>query len=196
VPAYPSIVYIIRHGEKLGDPASDSDSIVDLSIRGSARAAALPSLFISANPQLSVSLTSTGSGYGAQFLQQTISGPAARFSRPDFLFATKASSNSNRPVETITPLAGALNLPISANVADKDFDCLVSTLQESTYTGKVVLICWHHGNIPGLAKKLGIANPPAWDATVFDRVWEIAYDAGGPTLLDQPQQLLFGDAEI
>src|SRR6476619_5993310 len=42
----PSKVMIIRHGEKLGDPVSDDDGGKHLSLQGSARAAALPSLFL------------------------------------------------------------------------------------------------------------------------------------------------------
>ena len=42
----PSVVYLIRHGEKLGDANNDKDGSPDLSVRGSARAAALPSLFL------------------------------------------------------------------------------------------------------------------------------------------------------
>jgi hypothetical protein len=38
----PKQVLIIRHGEKCGDPKKDDDG--NLSVRGSARAAALPSL--------------------------------------------------------------------------------------------------------------------------------------------------------
>ena len=42
---FPSAVMIIRHGEKPGDPSNDNDGGPNLSILGSARAAALPSLF-------------------------------------------------------------------------------------------------------------------------------------------------------
>ncbi|MEJ0076741.1 MAG: hypothetical protein WDO17_15075 [Alphaproteobacteria bacterium] len=42
----PSTVMIIRHGEKLGDPVSDDDGGKHLSLQGSARAAALPTLFL------------------------------------------------------------------------------------------------------------------------------------------------------
>jgi hypothetical protein len=49
----PGQVFIIRHGEKLGDPKKDDDGGRHLSIKGSARAAALPGLFVAAQPQLS-----------------------------------------------------------------------------------------------------------------------------------------------
>ena len=41
----PQTIHLVRHGEKLGDASSDKDGGPDLSVRGSARAAALPSLF-------------------------------------------------------------------------------------------------------------------------------------------------------
>ena len=44
--AYPSLVLVIRHGEKPGAAGDDKDGGPHLSIRGSARAAALPALFI------------------------------------------------------------------------------------------------------------------------------------------------------
>ena len=42
----PGVVYLIPHGEKLGDASNDKDVGPDLSVRGSARAAALASLFL------------------------------------------------------------------------------------------------------------------------------------------------------
>jgi hypothetical protein len=42
---YPVQVLMIRHGEKLGNSSDDIDGGPDPSLRGSARAAALPSLF-------------------------------------------------------------------------------------------------------------------------------------------------------
>ena len=47
----PAQILIIRHGEKIGDPKKDDDGGRHLSIRGSARAAGLPSLFVPAMPQ-------------------------------------------------------------------------------------------------------------------------------------------------
>ena len=119
-----------------------------------------------------------------------------RFTTPDVLFATKASGSSNRPVETITPLSAALNLPYDASCSDDEYATLATEIKSnSDYTDKIVLICWHHGNIPALAEQFGITQPPTWDATVFDRVWEIAYNPGPPNLQDLPQQLLYGDSK-
>jgi phosphohistidine phosphatase SixA len=120
----------------------------------------------------------------------------ARFDTPDFLFATKASQRSNRPVETIAPLARALHLPIDARFADEKFASLARDLSShSRYSGKTVLVCWHHGNIPRLAAALGVASPPStWPEAQFDRIWRIRYLDGGATLEDLPQHLLDGDS--
>jgi hypothetical protein len=167
----PATVLIIRHGEKPGDPATDNagDS-VDLSTRGYERAAAL-SVYV-----------------------------PATFGKPDFLFATQASKHSNRPVETITPLAKALGLPIDHKHADDDYAKVAEdVLTHHKYSGKLVLICWHHGKIPELTAALGGVPPIAhWPGTVFDRVWRIDYPAGGATtglpVQNIPQQLLYGDS--
>jgi broad specificity phosphatase PhoE len=116
--------------------------------------------------------------------------------RPDFLFATHVSKNSNRPVETITPLSAALGLPISHEINDKDYAALAKELLSGRYAGKVVLVAWHHGSIPMLARALG-ATPPydPWPDTQFDRVWKIDFHQGQVTLTDLPQGLMPGDSK-
>jgi hypothetical protein len=191
----PSTIYIIRHGEKLGDPAKDDDHIKDLSVWGSARASALPSLFLAATPELSCALTTGTNGFTAQYTQNSLSGEAPRFPPPDFLFATEESSSSNRPVETISPLSAALNLTLNAPYPDGQYCELANEIKSNpAYANKIVLVCWHHGTIPQLAVQFGVVNPPPWDGTVFDRVWEIAYTPGPVALKDHPQRLLYGDS--
>jgi broad specificity phosphatase PhoE len=162
----PATVLLIRHAEK---PAEG----IDLAPAGFARAKALPQLF-------------GGAGAAAPH----------NLPRPDFLFATHLSKNSNRPVETITPLSEALKLPISHDVADKDYATLAAELLSGKYAGKVVLVAWHHGSLPGFAKALG-ATPPydPWPDTQFDRVWRIDYKDGKATLTDLPQGLMAGDSK-
>src|SRR5258708_27023986 len=174
----PSQVLIIRHAEKLGDPKTDSDGGPDLSIRGSARAAALPSLFVPVTPVLSCPLHQTKDTFNGSYQQVQLSGPPPRFPAPDFIFATKKSHHSNRPRETITPLAAALEQTINhqySNSAKDIADMGKEILNSGTYTGKIVLICWHHGAIPDVANALGVWQTPSWKGTVFDRVWQIAF---------------------
>jgi hypothetical protein len=162
----PATIMLIRHAEK---PAEG----IDLAPAGFARAKALPQLI-------------GGAGAAAPH----------NLPRPDFLFATHLSKNSNRPVETITPLSEALKLPISHDVADKDYATLAAELLSGKYAGKVVLVAWHHGSLPGFAKALG-ATPPydPWPDTQFDRVWRIDYKDGKATLTDLPQRLMPGDSK-
>ena len=191
---FPSCIYIVRHGEKLGDAANDKNGGPDLSIQGSARAAALPSLFVPAN--MSCILTAGSSNFTGQYA--TVSGVKAgspRFLTPNFLFATQKSKHSNRPVETITPLSLATGLTINSSYPDSGYGDLAKVALGGQYAGKVVLICWHHGEIPALAAALGVSNPPKWKETVFDLVWQITYTKGKANLKVHHQKLLYGDAK-
>lgn len=196
--AGPNQVLVIRHGEKVGDPKKDDDGGRHLSIQGSARAAALPSLFAPAMPQLSCKLRHSAAEFIGLYRQIPTKGKAPRFPTPNFIFATQRSKNSNRPIETVTPLATALNLHIDDGYEDNDEEIKELTgaiLNHQPFAGKIVLICWHHAKIPAIAKALGIAKPPKWDAKVFDRVWQITYAKGKASLQDLPQMLLYGDSK-
>jgi broad specificity phosphatase PhoE len=122
----------------------------------------------------------------------------AHFPKPDFLIATKRSSHSDRPLETITPLAKAMHLEIDQKFKDDDFaDLAQSVLTDPKYAGKTVLIAWHHGKIPDLAHALGAKDAPGkWPGeAVFDRVWKITYDKGVAKWEDLPERALPGDSE-
>jgi len=163
-PEPPKTILLIRHAEK---PAVG----MDLSPAGFERAKVIPKLF---------------GGAGA-------AGPH-NLPRPDFLFATHVSKNSNRPVETITPLSAVLGLPISHDIGDKDYATLAKELLNGKYAGKVVLVAWHHGSLPGFAKALGAVPPyDPWPDAQFDRVWRIDYAGGKAALSDLPQGLMAGD---
>lgn len=135
---FPSLVMIIRHGEKPGSP-DGTDGGVDLSILGSARAAALPSLFTPGTadgatgtpPQVTCGTALGQSGqYTGTYGAVTVATAPPCFPVPKFLFATEQpspqqgssqqrsqkrsahkgsdSDSSNRPYETIVPLSEAL----------------------------------------------------------------------------------------
>jgi hypothetical protein len=90
-----------------------------------------------------------------------------------------------------------LNLFINDRFENTDVDIKKMTnaiLNEPGFAGKIVLICWHHGKIPDVAKALGVAKPPKWDGKVFDRVWQITFPKGKTALVDLPQMLLYGDS--
>jgi broad specificity phosphatase PhoE len=115
---------------------------------------------------------------------------------PQVLFASHQSKNSNRPVETITQLSEALKLPINSSIDDKDIAGLAKELLSGRYAGKVVLVAWHHGSIPAIARALGAVPPyDPWPDTQFDRLWKIDYKDGKATLTDVPQALMPGDSK-
>ena len=93
-------------------------------------------------------------------------------------------------------LSAALGLPISHEIDDKDFATLATELLSGKYAGKVVLVAWHHGSLPGLARALGAVPPyDPWPDAQFDRVWRIDYHNGKATLTDLPQGLMAGDSK-
>jgi hypothetical protein len=168
---FPRQVLIIRHAEK-----PDEADNVNLTEQGKERAKLLPQLF-----------------------QRSDTRPMP-FDKPDFLFATKNSQKSHRPLQTITPLAEALKLPINADFPNADHAKLAEHLLSSPkYAGKVVLISWHHGTTPDLAKELRASVPEKyipWPKETFDRVWQITYDEKGKTTFsNRPQQLLPTDSK-
>jgi len=121
--------------------------------------------------------------------------PGGSLPTPQVIFAAAQSAHSNRSVQTITPLAQALHLSIDDRFSDNDYKALAAELLSGKYAGKVVLIAWHHGNIPQLAAALG-ATPPynPWPAEQYDRIWRIDYANGKVTLQDLPYPIPSGDS--
>jgi hypothetical protein len=142
-------------------------SQVDLSALGRARAAALPKLF------------------------------PMPFATPTVLFAARASKESNRSVETLQPLSQALRLRIDDRFPDDAFAQLASLiLTGAGYASAHILVCWHHGMIPGLAAALGAVEAPTrWPPTQYDHVWQLRYGAGKVTFDDRLAALLPGDRD-
>jgi phosphohistidine phosphatase SixA len=99
------------------------------------------------------------------------------------LFACAPSKDSDRPYETIEPLAKVLGLTIDNSFADHQHAELAQKILEGSksYSGKTILICWHHEQIPALARDdFGQASAPAqWSGHVFDQIWQIDYSAAG-----------------
>jgi hypothetical protein len=143
------------------------DKDPNLSPQGFKRAQALPSLFLNGT-----------------------------LARPGAIFATAPSKHSNRPIETVTPLAQALHLRINNDYEDIEASPLAKHVLGGKYAGKVVVIAWHHGEIPNVARALGVTDAPKkWDADIFDQIWKIQYVDGKAEMTVIHEHLLPGDSE-
>jgi hypothetical protein len=101
----------------------------------------------------------------------------------DHLFAAADSKGSKRPRLTLTPLSRATGLAINQPFTDKQFQELARELQTRPH-GKHIIICWHHGEIPGLLQALGarpeqLLHKGKWPDEVFGWVIQLRYDENG-----------------
>ena len=105
----------------------------------------------------------------------------------EHIFAAQNSKNSNRSVETVTPLAASLRLPINQSYASGSYAALAKAVRsDSAYGGKTILIAWHHSTMPKLARALGAANVPRkWPNESFDMIWKLTYNSDGSASLQQ-----------
>lgn len=145
--ATPAQILIIRHGEK---PEEGSH----LSPRGYRRARALVAYF-----QHDPAVT--------------------RFGTPVAIYAMGQSSADSglRPIETVTPLAHALGLPVLSPYEKDDTTELVhAVLNNPAYAGKMVLICWEHKKITPMVSEFGVSPEQSWPDSSFDQVWEIDFN--------------------
>lgn len=105
-----------------------------------------------------------------------------QFGTPDFLIAAKSSKKSQRPYDTIAPLANALGLKINETFDDDETDALVDHMERSdTYAAKYGVISWRHSDISALMAALGAPNnsyPQVWDPAVFNLILDISFRDG------------------
>jgi broad specificity phosphatase PhoE len=114
---------------------------------------------------------------------------------PQFVFATAISKHSARPFETINPLSAKIGVPIDATYADQDYGALAAQLLSDPRfadANNLILVCWHHGNIPSMAHALGAnagSYPDPWDAQVFNQILVLSYSGDNApqlTMLTEP----------
>ena len=114
-----------------------------------------------------------------------------RFAKPTALYAAKSTANSLRCLETIEPLAKALQIRVDHSFVDAKFNALAKSILSND---GVVLVCWKHDGLPALAAALGVKQPPAWPSKQYDHIWQITYSPDGSAALkDISQRLLPGD---
>ena len=102
---------------------------------------------------------------------------------PNAVLVAADSKQSHRPRLTVEPFAKAANLPIDNRFGNKQPADLAAELR-ANYSGKVILVCWHHGQVPALLRALG-ADPETllpngkWPRDVHDWVIVLSYDQDG-----------------
>ena len=122
---------------------------------------------------------------------------------PQAVVVAADSKHSHRPRLTVQRFAKAANLPIDNRFANKQPADLAAELR-ANYQGKVILVCWHHGQIPALLHALG-AMPETllpngkWPRDVYDWVIMVSFDENGHVIPDSTKRisehLLPGDSQ-
>ena len=122
---------------------------------------------------------------------------------PEAVLVAADSKHSHRPRLTVQPFAKAANLPIDNRFANKQPADLAAELR-ANYQGKVILICWHHGQIPAVLRALG-ADPTTllpngkWPKDVYDWAIVLSFDENGRLVPDSTKRitehLLQGDSQ-
>lgn len=128
--------------------------------------------------------------------------------RPERVFATKPTSHakSRRELDTASPAADRLGLEVDASHGHGQVDELAAQILADR---RPALVVWHHGEIPSLARALGVDPadvPAAWPDGRYDLLWVLTHQSTpaatgeGPahySLEIVPQRLLAGDvAEV
>lgn len=107
----------------------------------------------------------------------------SKWLEPTVIFAANDSKKSHRPRLTVEPFAKAAKLPIDTRFGNNQSAELAADLR-ANQQGKVILICWRHGNIPALLRALG-AKPKRflpngkWPDAVYDWVILLRFGQNG-----------------
>lgn len=102
-----------------------------------------------------------------------------QYGRPDYIFASANSKKSSRPYETALPLSRETGVPIDLSFKDKDYERLAELLRRDTrFAGKLIVVVWHHGNIPDFAEALHARDgdyPEDWNSKVYNQFLQFEY---------------------
>lgn len=102
------------------------------------------------------------------------------FGKPDFIIATARSKHSDRPRETVQPLADALGMKVEHDMEKDEIEDLADMIfNDPDYKGKTLVICWHHGSLPAIATLLGApagSYPDPWPDDAYNLILDLQYD--------------------
>ena len=113
------------------------------------------------------------------------------------------SKHSHRPRLTVEPFAKAAKLSIDSRFENNQPTDLANELRANDQ-GKVILVCWHHGQIPALLRALGVGPETLlpngkWPRTVYDWTIMVSFDENGRLIPGSTKRisehLLQGDSQ-
>lgn len=112
------------------------------------------------------------------------------FGKPNVIIAAANSPESQRPVQTVTPLANQFGLTPQAPYTDHQFaDAAQMMLKGTGYNDQPMIVCcWHHERIPDLMDALGCEEgsyPNPWDENVFNLILKVGIHAAGTIKVDR-----------
>ena len=144
----PNKIMIIRHGEK---PSKNPGKHGPFDVEEDGEAGNGKSLIVT-GWQRAGALNAFFAPYGSTPSNSLIA-------RPDYIYAGSPNSESQRPCETVTPLAawmgytqGSPQFNVTYTIGGGEADMVQSALAQSG----VVLICWEHDNIIDVYKRQGL----------------------------------------
>lgn len=133
----------------------------------------------------------------------------SQFGQPAALFAAASKQNklghSLRSIQTMTPTAIRVSLPIHLHYYAKETKALQEALLDKQYENAVIFIAWEHDNLVKVARDImkhegGDPNLiPKWKGGDFDSIYVLKIirdDAGKSVLFEQRQQGLNGVSDI
>ncbi|EDP95803.1 hypothetical protein U8527_11820 [Kordia algicida OT-1] len=122
------------------------------------------------------------------------------FGSIDHIFAAGVGhkSHSERPRETVTPLAERLNKKVHDSFLKYQYQEMISHIfSDDKYTDSTIVIAWQHTDIEAISNAFGAQNVPTskWPGDCFDLVWKLTYNGDKTYSLTQiPQLLMYGDS--
>jgi broad specificity phosphatase PhoE len=178
-PPDPSVIMIIRHGEK---PLHDGDSPEGILPNGKQ------------DPQ---SLTVYGwvrAGALIELFAPSWGEPPAGLHRPSSIYAAScAGGRSKRALQTVLPLAARLGVPVVHRFGHGDEKHIANELASRS---GVSVVSWHHEGITKLVQHLGEVRPEPpqeWPEDRYDMVWVFTRDGHAWRFDQVPQLLVSGD---
>jgi hypothetical protein len=189
----PSKIMIIRHAEKPPDPPNKTGPW-DVQANGQP----------GGGKSLIVPGWQRAGALNAFFAPYKLKAANRHIATPDYIYAADPTGETQRPCETVTPLAGWLGhkqggkrFNVSYNVNGGEKDLVGSVLKQKG----VVLICWEHDNImpnimSAITQKVPISNYasiPNPFPDVFYLVWVLNLKGKSYAWKSVNQNLMAGD---